>query len=103
MAGFELTISLSIRIDRCQPPVVDNAMDALAELTRNPGRFDAVFTDVMMPEMSGAGSRPGNPPPPVRVPIVLTSGYTHMMSQSGASNCCNNRTHRGSSRASCTE
>jgi PAS domain S-box-containing protein len=63
------------------------AMDgqkALAELAAQDGRFDVVFSDVMMPGMSGielaqtiALQYPG-------LPVVLTSGYSEVLAQSGA-------------------
>jgi two-component system NtrC family sensor kinase len=64
--------------------LVDNAMDALAELTRHGGRFDVVFSDVMMPEMTGLDLAQEIRRRQFDVPIVLTSGYSHMLAQSGA-------------------
>jgi two-component system NtrC family sensor kinase len=64
--------------------LVDNAMDALAELTRHGGRFDVVFSDVMMPEMAGLDLAREIRRRQFDVPIVLTSGYSHMLAQSGA-------------------
>jgi two-component system NtrC family sensor kinase len=64
--------------------LVDNAMDALAELTRNAGRFDVVFTDLIMPEMTGLDLAQEIRRRQFDVPIVLTSGYSHLLSQSGA-------------------
>jgi two-component system NtrC family sensor kinase len=64
--------------------LVDNAIDALAELTRNATRFDVVFSDVMMPEMTGLDLAQEIRRRQFDVPIVLTSGYSHMLSQSGA-------------------
>jgi two-component system NtrC family sensor kinase len=64
--------------------LVDNAMDALAELTRRGGRFDVVFSDVMMPEMTGLDLAQEIRRRQFDVPIVLTSGYSHMLAQSGA-------------------
>ena len=64
--------------------LVDNAMDALAELTRDAARFDVVFSDVMMPEMTGLDLAEEIRRRQFDVPIVLTSGYSHMLSQSGA-------------------
>jgi PAS domain S-box-containing protein len=60
-----------------------DAQKALAELEVEHGRFDVVFSDVMMPGMSGIelwqeiGRRyPG-------LPVVLTSGYSEVLAQSG--------------------
>jgi two-component system NtrC family sensor kinase len=64
--------------------LVDNAMDALAELTRNAGRFDVVFSDVIMPEMTGLDLAQEIRRRQFDVPIVLTSGYSHMLAQSSA-------------------
>ena len=64
--------------------LVDNAMDALAELTRGAGRFDVVFSDVMIPMMTGLDLAEEIRRRQFDVPIVLTSGYNHMRSQSNA-------------------
>ena len=57
---------------------------ALSELGAGPERFQIVFSDVVMPGMSGvelAGevrrAHPG-------VPVVLTSGYSHVLAQNDA-------------------
>jgi PAS domain S-box-containing protein len=56
---------------------------ALAELADNATRFDVVFSDVVMPGMSGlelgAQIRARYPD----LPIVLTSGYSHVLAQDG--------------------
>jgi two-component system NtrC family sensor kinase len=59
-------------------------MDALAELSRNAGRFDVVFSDMMMPEMTGLDLAQEIRRRQFDVPIVLTSGDSHMLSQSSA-------------------
>jgi two-component system NtrC family sensor kinase len=63
---------------------VGNAIDAMAELTRNPDRFDVVFSDVVMPGMTGIDLAKE-----IRrrfdLPIVLTSGYSQALSQNGSS------------------
>ena len=58
-----------------------NADEALAELARDGDRFEAVFSDVVMPGMSGIElailirrDRPN-------LPIVLTSGYSHVLAR----------------------
>ena len=60
-----------------------DAEQALAELERSPERFDVVFTDVVMPGMNGVDlartileRRPD-------VPVVLSSGYSHVLAEDG--------------------
>lgn len=62
------------------------AMDgqkALDELAAEVGRFDVVFTDVMMPGMSGIelGQEVARLYPDL--PVLLTSGYSDVLAQSG--------------------
>ncbi|MCJ2129048.1 PAS domain S-box protein [Methylobacterium sp. E-045] len=60
-----------------------DARQALAELGKAPDRFDVVFSDVVMPGMDGVelareiGLRHGG------LPVVLASGYSHVLSQNG--------------------
>jgi PAS domain S-box-containing protein len=60
-----------------------NAEDALSELEKIPFRFDAVFSDVVMPGMGGIALakllRQRRPD----LPVVLTSGYSHVLAQEG--------------------
>ncbi|MBE7196544.1 MAG: response regulator [Parafilimonas terrae] len=60
-----------------------NAEDALRELEKIPFRFDAVFSDVVMPGMGGIALakllRERRPD----LPVVLTSGYSHVLAQEG--------------------
>ncbi|GJE37792.1 ATP-binding protein [Methylobacterium persicinum] len=60
-----------------------NAEDALAELETIPFRFDAVFSDVVMPGMGGIELakrlRVSHPD----LPVILTSGYSHVLAQEG--------------------
>jgi PAS domain S-box-containing protein len=60
-----------------------NADEALGLLAQDPARFDIMFTDVVMPGMSGIElghevrrRHPG-------LPIVLTSGYSHVLAEEG--------------------
>ncbi|WP_174291886.1 ATP-binding protein, partial [Sphingomonas bacterium] len=62
------------------------AMDgpkALAELVSCSNRFDVVFSDVMMPGMSGIelGQEIGRLYP--AIPVILTSGYSEVLAQTG--------------------
>jgi len=64
--------------------LVDNATDALAELTVDTDRFDVVFSDVVMPGMTGLDLAQAIRDRGIRVPIVLTTGYSQALSQDGA-------------------
>jgi two-component system NtrC family sensor kinase len=63
--------------------LVDNATDALAELLGNPDRFDVVFSDVVMPGMTGLDLAQAIRDRRIAVPIVLTTGYSQALSQDG--------------------
>ncbi len=60
-----------------------DATEALAELDRDPGRFEVVFSDVVMPGMTGielaAEIRRRMP----GLPVVLASGYSHVLAEHG--------------------
>jgi PAS domain S-box-containing protein len=60
-----------------------NAPEALALLAKDVGRFDVVFSDVVMPGMNGIelgqAIRERHP----GLPVVLTSGYSHVLAQEG--------------------
>ena len=60
-----------------------NAEAALAALQSDPERFHIVFSDVVMPGMSGLelGEEIRRRYP--RMPVVLTSGYSHVLAQNG--------------------
>ena len=62
----------------------ENADAALAELEKDANRFDVVFSDVIMPGMSGLDMakiiRARHP----RLPVVLTSGYSHVLAEQGS-------------------
>ena len=61
-----------------------NADQALAALSEDDGRFDVVFSDVVMPGMNGVdlGQEIRRRFPDL--PVVLTSGYSHVLAESGA-------------------
>lgn len=61
-----------------------NAEDALAELEKSPWRFDAVFSDVVMPGMGGVALAEDLRRRLPDLPVVLTSGYSHVLAQDNA-------------------
>lgn len=63
--------------------LVDNATDALTDLVGDPDRFDVVFSDVVMPGMTGLDLAQAMRDRCIGVPIVLTTGYSHALSQDG--------------------
>jgi two-component system NtrC family sensor kinase len=64
--------------------LVDNASDALAELVVDADRFDVVFSDVVMPDMTGLDLANAIRDRSIGVPIVLTTGYSEALSQEGS-------------------
>nr|WP_249796982.1 MULTISPECIES: hybrid sensor histidine kinase/response regulator [unclassified Bradyrhizobium] len=64
--------------------LVDNATDALAELVVDADRFDVVFSDVVMPGMTGLDLAQAVRDRGICVPVVLTTGYSQALSQDGA-------------------
>ncbi|HVX79389.1 MAG TPA: ATP-binding protein [Bradyrhizobium sp.] len=64
--------------------LVGNAAEALAALSENAGRFDVVFTDVVMPGMSGIDLAQEIRRRHFDLPVVLTSGYSQVLSQHGS-------------------
>jgi two-component system NtrC family sensor kinase len=64
--------------------LVGNAIDALGELSRNAERFDVVFTDVVMPGMTGIDLAKEIRRRHFGLPVILTSGYSHLLSQNGS-------------------
>jgi PAS domain S-box-containing protein len=67
-----------------RPVLAATALAALDELKAGADRFDVVFSDVVMPGMSGIELAhelrehyPG-------LPVVLTSGYSHVLAQNGS-------------------
>jgi two-component system NtrC family sensor kinase len=61
--------------------LVDNADDALAELVGNADRFDVVFSDVVMPGVTGLDLARAIRNRGIGVPIVLTSGDSRVLAQ----------------------
>ena len=66
------------------PVLVGSAMEALAELARSPEGFDVVFSDVVMPGMTGIELAQEIRRRHFGLPVVLTSGYSPMLSQNGS-------------------
>ncbi|HXL12619.1 MAG TPA: ATP-binding protein [Bradyrhizobium sp.] len=66
------------------PTLVHSAMEAMAELTRNAERFNVVFSDVVMPGMTGIDLAKEIRRQHFDLPVVLTSGYSQMLSQNGS-------------------
>ena len=62
---------------------VGDAEAALAELERSPDRYDAIFTDVVMPGRSGMELAEDLARLYPSMPVVLTSGYSHVLAQEG--------------------
>jgi CheY-like chemotaxis protein len=60
-----------------------DAEEALAELDKDAVRFDVVFTDVMMPGMNGIDLAHEIRRRHHDLPVVLTSGYSHVLAQNG--------------------
>lgn len=60
-----------------------NAQEALAELAKDAGRFDVVFSDVVMPGMNGIELAQEIRARYPDLPVVLTSGYSHVLAQNG--------------------
>jgi two-component system, NtrC family, sensor kinase len=63
--------------------LADNADDALEELISGMTRFDVVFTDVVMPGMTGLEFAEEIRRLELNVPVVLASGYSHVLAQQG--------------------
>ncbi|NOJ43960.1 ATP-binding protein [Bradyrhizobium australiense] len=64
--------------------LVGNAVHALEELASSAEHFDAVFTDVVMPGMTGIELAQEVRRRHPDLPVVLTSGYSHMLSEHGS-------------------
>ena len=66
------------------PPWSINATHALEELAAGADRYDVVFTDVVMPGMTGIELAQEIRRHYADLPVVLTSGYSHGLSESGS-------------------
>ena len=64
--------------------LVGNAKHALEELMSDADRFDVVFTDVVMPGMTGIELAKEIRRQHFDLPVVLTSGYSHVLAQNGS-------------------
>jgi len=64
--------------------LVDNASHALEELAAGADRYDVVFTDVVMPGMTGIELAQEIRRYHANLPVVLTSGYSHALSENGS-------------------
>jgi PAS domain S-box-containing protein len=60
-----------------------NAEEALEVIEKVPLRFDAVFSDVVMPGMGGIALARELQRRLPELPVVLTSGYSHVLAQEG--------------------
>ncbi len=63
------------------PVWAENAEAALAEWQKDLDRFDAVFSDVVMPGMGGIELARFIRARQPALPVVLTSGYSHVLAQ----------------------
>jgi signal transduction histidine kinase/ActR/RegA family two-component response regulator len=66
------------------PHLVSSAAHALEELAAGADRFDVVFTDVVMPGMTGIELAQEIRRRHADLPVVLTSGYSHVLSEHGS-------------------
>ena len=66
------------------PKLVGSATHALEELSAGAGRFDVVFTDVVMPDMTGIELAQEIRRRHPDMTVVLTSGYSHVLSEHGS-------------------
>ena len=64
--------------------LVSSAAHALEELAVGADRFDVVFTDVVMPGMTGIELAQEIRRRHADLPVVLTSGYSHVLSEHGS-------------------
>ena len=62
---------------------VPSAAEALAILSESPDAFDIVFSDVVMPGMGGVALAEEIRRRHAGLPVVLTSGYSHVLAEEG--------------------
>ncbi len=67
-----------------RPVWAANAEEALEEIGRGVSRFDLVFSDVVMPGMGGVALAQELRNRSPHLPVVLTSGYSHVLARSDA-------------------
>jgi signal transduction histidine kinase/CheY-like chemotaxis protein len=67
-----------------EPAWVPNAAEALARLAQDEPGFDVVFSDVVMPGMNGIDLAQEIRRLHPDLPVVLTSGYSHVLAQEGS-------------------
>jgi CheY-like chemotaxis protein len=60
-----------------------SADDALAELAQRVSHYDVVFSDVVMPGMTGIEMAQQIRALYADLPVVLTSGYSHVLAENG--------------------
>ena len=63
--------------------LANNAQEALVELAKDADRFDVVFSDVVMPGMSGIDLAHEIRRQHHDLPVLLASGYSHVLAQNG--------------------
>lgn len=65
------------------PILATNGAEALIELASDANRFDVVFSDVVMPGMNGIDLAEEIRRRYPELPVVLTSGYSHVLAREG--------------------
>lgn len=63
---------------------VGSGADALAAIEQEPDRLDIVFSDVVMPGMTGIELAERLREIRPAMPVILTSGYSHVLAEEGA-------------------
>ena len=66
-----------------RPLLAASAQEAFTALDEDGGAFDAVFSDVMMPGMNGLAMAQALRERFPSLPVLLTSGYSHVVAQEG--------------------